>query len=258
VTTALVPAVAYGDPAFPPLVYLRGLPSAPGRLHGAEALSERLVLRGALRSHRVHAVGRPARLERGTSMAELAGLYADAVRRRFAGPVAVMGLSTGASVAFQLAVDHPELVSSLVIAAGAATLGEEGRAVQRRYAELLGDDRPFASEPPAARAPYGPKLDPLLRAAIRLARRPEDRDGLRALVEAEDGFDVRDGLGRVTAPVLVVSGGRDRFYPLSVVDDTVRRLPRATQIVYANRSHAGTPLHPRFADDIDRFLRRVA
>ncbi|MDN4599256.1 alpha/beta fold hydrolase [Leifsonia virtsii] len=249
-TTVLLPTVAYGDPASPPLVYLRGLPSDPGRLHGAEAIGERLILRGPLRGHRVHAVGRPARLERGADMAEIAGLYADAVRRRFDGPVALMGVSTGASVAFQVAVDHPEVVGSLVIAAGAATLGTEGRAVQRRYAELLGD--------PAAAVPDSPKLDSLLRAAIRVTRSLEDREGLRALVEAEDGFDVRDRLGRVRGPVLVVSGGRDRFYPLSVVDETVRRLPHATHILYANRSHVGTALHPRFADDVDRFLRRAA
>lgn len=257
-TTVLLPTVAYGDPTSPPLVYLRGLPSDPGRLRGAEAIGERLILRGPLRSHRVHAAGRPAWLERGTDMAEIAGLYADAVRRRFGGPVALMGVSTGASVAFQVAVDHPDVVGSLVIVAGAATLGTEGRAVQRRYAELLGDDRWAAGEHPAAGMPDSPKLDSLLRAAIRMTRRPEDREGLRALVEAEDGYDVRERLGRVRAPVLVVSGGRDRFYPLSVVDETVRRLPRATHIVYANRSHAGTALHPRFADDVDRFLRRTA
>lgn len=245
----LVPTVAYGDPASPPLVYFRGLPSAPGRPRGMEVLGERLILRGPLRRHRVHAVGRPLRLERGTSMAEIAGLYADALRRRFDGPVALMGVSTGASLALQLATDHPDLVGSLVVAAGAATLGEEGRAVQRRYAELLGDD---------TLAVRTSVLTPLLRTAIRVVRSPEDREGLRALVEAEDAFDVRDRLGRVTAPVLVVSGGRDRFYPLPVVDDTVRRLPRATHIVYASRSHAGTTLHPRFADDVARFLGRVA
>lgn len=257
-TTVLLPTVTYGEPTSPPLVYLRGLPSDPGRLRGAEAIGERLILRGPLRSHRVHAVGRPARLERGTSMAEIAGLYADAVRRRFDGAVALMGVSTGASVAFQLAVDHPDVVRSLVIVAGAATLGTEGRAVQRHYAALLGDDRSAASPQPPSAVPDSPVFDSLLRAAIRVTRSPEDREGLRALVEAEDGYDVRERLGRVRAPALVVSGGRDRFYPLSVADDTVRRLPRATHIVYANRSHAGTALHPRFADDVDRFLRRAA
>ena len=189
-------------------------------------------------------------------MAEIAAVYADLLRRRFAGPVAVMGVSTGASIALQLATDHPGLVGPLVVAAGAATLGPEGRALQRRYSDLLADGHRAATEELAVATMSAPLLAPAVRIASRVVPAPADRAGLRTLVEAEDAYDVRDALGRITAPVLVVSGGRDRFYPLAEARDTVRRLPSATHIVYPNRSHAGTPLHPRFARDVAAFLRR--
>src|SRR6185437_15570186 len=131
VTGPALATVAYGDPAAPPLVFLRGLPSEPGRARGLDALTERLIVGGPARTHRVHAVGRPARLEPGATMAEVAGLYAEMLRGRFRTPAVIMGVSTGASIALQLAVDHPDLVGSLVVAAGAAALGEDGRAVQR-------------------------------------------------------------------------------------------------------------------------------
>ena len=103
-----------------------------------------------------------------------------------------------------------------------------------------------------------PLLAPAVRFVTRLLPGPADPVGLRALVEAEDGYDVRDGLGRVSAPALVVSGGRDVFYPLDLATETARGLPDATHVVYRNRSHAGVPLHPRFGRDVGSFLLRQA
>ncbi|QNE35303.1 alpha/beta fold hydrolase [Leifsonia shinshuensis] len=257
-TGTALPIVAYGDPAAPPLVFLRGLPSEPGRARGLDALTERVIVSGPARSHRVHAVGRPARLQPGATMAEVADLYAAMLRRRFRTPAAIMGVSTGASIALQLAVDHPDLVGSLVVAAGAAALGANGRAVQRRYADLLSAGDPGATTELALATMDAPLLAPAVRIATRLLPGPADPDGLRALVEAEDGFDVRDRLSRVSAPALVVSGGRDFFYPLQLAAETVRGLPQATHVVYLNRSHAGVPLHPRFGRDVGDFLRRHA
>ena len=254
-TAAVLPTVAYGDPSAPPLILLRGLPSEPGRARGLDALTERWIVGGPARSHRVHAVGRPAQLAPGATMAEIAALYAGVLRRRFGAPAAVMGVSTGASIALQLATDHPDLVSSLVVAAGAAALGAAGRAVQRRYADLLGRDERVATSELAVATMDSPLLAPAVRLVTRLLPGPADPAGLRVLVEAEDGYDVRDRLCRVAAPALVVSGGRDVFYPLDLATETAHRLPRATHIVYPNRSHAGVPLHPRFGRDIGEFLR---
>lgn len=257
-TASPLPTVAYGDPTAPPLVFLRGLPSEPGRARGLDALTERLIVNAPSRTHRVHALGRPARLAPGATMAEVAAVYAAVLRRRFPRPAAIMGVSTGASIALQLAVDHPELVSSLVVAAGAAALGADGRAVQRRYADLLGTGHPAATSELALATMDAPVLASAVRLVTRLLPGPADPAGLRALVQAEEGYDVRDRLGRVSAPVLVVSGGRDFFYPPELAAETVRGLRRATHVVYPNRSHAGVPLHPRFGRDVGEFLRRQA
>lgn len=251
----LLATVAYGDPAAPPLAFFRGLPSEPGRARGLDAVSERWIVSGPARTHRVHAIGRPAQLTPGATMAEIAALYARVLRTRFGGRAAVMGISTGASIALQLAVDHPDLVGSLVVAAGAGTLGPRGRLVQRRYADLLVTGDPAAAGELALATMDAPLLAPAVRLVTRALPGPSDPVGLRALVEAEDAFDVRSRLDRVTAPVLVVSGGRDVFYPIAIADETVRRLPRATHIVYPRRSHAGVPLHPRFRHDVTAFLR---
>lgn len=252
--TSLLHSVAYGDPSAPPLVFLRGLPSEPGRARGFDALVERWIVCGPARTHRVHAVGRPALLRPGTGMAEIAAIYARSLRGRFGPRVAVMGISTGASIALQLATDHPDLVDALVVAAGAGTLGPRGRLVQRRYADLLATGARAAAGELAVATMGSLLLAPAIRLAARALPAPSDPLGLHALVAAEEEYDVLARLDRVTAPVLVVSGGRDVFYPLALADETVRRLPRATHIVYPRRSHAGVPLHPHFARDVAGFL----
>lgn len=68
-------------------------------------------------------------------MAELATVYAAGLQAGFPGPVNVLGISTGGSIALQLAADHPELVGRLVLAGTAYTLGPIGRRAQRGYVE---------------------------------------------------------------------------------------------------------------------------
>ncbi|MFF1573446.1 alpha/beta fold hydrolase [Leifsonia sp. NPDC058292] len=244
----------YGPRNGAPLLFIRALPAETGNPRGVDRVVERLVLRGAARRMRVHAVGRPAFLHPAFTMAEVADVYARLIAERFGRPVALMGLSTGASVALQLAVDRPDLVTTLVVAAGAARLGSRGRAVQRRYLSLLAAGDRRASGELASATMNSRHLDPLVRLVSRATPQPDDAESLIALVRAEDAYDVFDGLHAVTAPTLILSGGRDVFYPPDLARETARRLPHGTHILYRSRSHGGVPLHPRFGDDIADFL----
>jgi pimeloyl-ACP methyl ester carboxylesterase len=244
----------YGPSAAEPLLFIRALPAETGNPRGVDRIVERLVVRGAARVRRVHAVGRPADLPPVFGMSDVAQVYARLIESRFGRPIALMGLSTGGSVALQLAVDRPDLVKTLVVAAGAARLGSRGRAIQRRYVSLLaaGDRRAYGEL--ASATMNSRHFDPVVRLASRAAPRPDDTESLIALIRAEDDYDVFEGLPRVTAPALILSGGRDVFYPPDLGDETARRLPRATRILYPSRAHGGVPLHPHFAGDIADFL----
>lgn len=253
-TPGILASARYGRGDAPPLLFIRALPAEVDNPRGVDRLIERRILCGPARVARVDAVGRPAYLPTDFDMSEIAEVYARYLQERFDGPVALMGLSTGASVALQLAADRPELVSSLVVAAGAGRLGSRGRAIQRRYVSLLaaGDRRAYAEL--ASATMNSRHLDPVVRLASRLAPRPEDAESLIALVRAEDRYDMLDRAHRITAPTLILSGGRDVFYPPELGRRTAERIPRATHIVYRRRAHGGVPMHPRFASDIAEFL----
>ena len=244
----------------PPLVLLPGLAPENGRP------STRPIRNGELqtmaryaRDHTVYWVGRPAGLARGTSFAQLTALTADALRAEFDEPVRVLGISTGGSIAQQLAAEHPDHVERLVLVSTGCRLGTHAAATQRdmiRIAER-GHARPMLAA--VARDLVPPWRGRVPAAALafligpRLYPRARDLTDLLVTLEAEDAFDLRT-LPTITAPTLVVNGGRDRFYELAIVHETVRLIPNSRLALYPARGHVTVATDRRVADDIRAFL----
>lgn len=247
----------YGSPRRPPLLFIRGLPGTVGAPHGVERYLERRLLRGATRERHVFAVGRPSVVSAAVTMEALAEEYSALISERFGGHVTLMGISTGASVALELAAAHPERVDALVIVAGAATLSQLGRDVQRRYADLLVDqDRSAATELAFATLSLK-RFHHVGRVLSRFGSLPTDSESLAALVRAEDTYNVLERVQQITAPTLILSGGRDLFYPVDIAKDTAGRMSNSRTIVYSRSSHAAISLHPRLGRDVASFLRSV-
>jgi pimeloyl-ACP methyl ester carboxylesterase len=188
----------------PSLVVLSGFSAEHANPTGA---ARRFALRPLLplaRQFTVHLITRKPGLLPGTTMRDLAGHYAHALERAFTGPVAVAGISTGGSIAQQLAIDHPHLIARLVLAA--TTAGG------RLYAALLWL--------------FGPRLA------------PADPADMLIVIDAEDGFNAAPQLHRVSAPTLVVAGDRDRNYTPELFRETADRIPGARLRLYRGKGHA--------------------
>src|ERR687893_2580790 len=136
-----LPRLSFGDG--PPLVVFPGLGMSNANPAGLQRWGELRLLAPLARAFTVHRVGRPVGLEPGTTMEDLANGYAGALGDEFGGPVDVLGISTGGSLALQLAADRPDLVRRLVVAGAACRLSEQGREFQRQTARLAaaGDRR---------------------------------------------------------------------------------------------------------------------
>jgi pimeloyl-ACP methyl ester carboxylesterase len=208
--------------------------------------------------HRVWWLNRRPGLAANASMADLARDYADALRLQFAGPVDVLGISTGGSVALQLAADHPDVVQRLVIVSAAYRLAPRGIRAQRRLADGVKESRPRL----AAAALFGmlgatPATRGLfsalgwMRGRAMLGKATPD---LLATIHAEDGFNLRDRLGEISAPTLVVGGDQDAFYSAELFRETAARIPNGRLILYPGRGHAGASNDPRLVADVLAFL----
>jgi pimeloyl-ACP methyl ester carboxylesterase len=189
----------------------------------------------------VYLANRRPGLAPGTSMADLAADYASAIEDDLGEPVLLHGTSTGGSIALQLAVDRPELVRRLVLAAAACRLSPRGRAVMADVARLTkaGDTRAATATIVAAGTP--PRWQLLTRPAgwVMGQFTAADQRDMLVTIAAEDLFDAEPRLGRVTAPTLVLGGGADGFYTRDLFERTAAGIPQGRAVVWEGRSHVG-------------------
>lgn len=227
--------------ARPPLVYLPGLgPHSTGRTPG-QRLLQRIEVLGLSRTFDVWLVARRLPVPAGTTIADLADEHARAIRSRFTGPADVVGESTGGSIALRLAIDDPDVVRRLVLVSAAAHLGRQGERAQDEAAdEVRAGRRRRAAATILGTTTRRPALRALLRVAGyalgRLAIGRDDRELVR-LIDAEDGFDAEDDLGRVTAPTLLIGGREDGYYSADLLARTAAAIPGAKHLDLPGKGH---------------------
>jgi pimeloyl-ACP methyl ester carboxylesterase len=252
-----LPYLAVGDG--PPLVVFSGLTAEHANPTGLDRRFQLQTLKPLAGHFTVYAVNRKPGLPAGTTIGDLAAHYAEAIAHQFGGPVCIEGISTGGSIAQQFAIDHPQLVRRLVLAATACRLSPHGREVQRRYAELIEQGRPrraYAALGPAlAATAAGGRAFTALMWLFGGSQRVEDPSDMLVTVAAEDAFDACPELGRITAPTLLVAGGRDQYYSPELFRDTAGRIPNARLALYQNKGHAGVLTHKPAMREIVAFLR---
>jgi pimeloyl-ACP methyl ester carboxylesterase len=240
----------------PPLVYLPGFYTTHTNPNGLQRSFEMRFLKPFAEHFRVYFVNRAPHLAPDATMATIAAQHADAIYDRFVAPVDVFGVSSGGSVALQLAADHPDTVHRLVVAASGYQLSPPAREAQRNYARAIATGQRGAhflaqlkvNSRMGRRVAAGLAwlVDPLLR--------PANPSDMLAFIRAEDAFDLGDRLSDIVAPTLVIAGDRDGVYQHQVVRDTAAHVRNGRLIVYPRASHSGTVAHRSLARDVIAFL----
>jgi pimeloyl-ACP methyl ester carboxylesterase len=241
-----------------PLVVLPGLAPESGLGTGLTRFSHSLTAKGWARHRRVYYMNRRPRMAVGISMSEIAAEHADVLREAFDGPVDVLGMSTGGSIAQQLAAEHPDVVRGLALMSTACRLGPPARSVQRRVAARIraGALREAAAVFAADLAPPGPLELPL--AAAGWLWGPSSvtsggLDDLATMIEAEDSFDL-SSLPAITAPTLLVAGGRDRFYGTALFEETAAVIPGCRLELHPRDGHVSVMSRPTAIAQVLGFL----
>jgi pimeloyl-ACP methyl ester carboxylesterase len=75
-------------------------------------------------------------------------------------------------------------------------------------------------------------------------------------VESELAFDSTRILPSIQAPVLLVSGDRDRIFPREVVEETASLIPDCALVWYPGKGHVGTASSRRVPADVLAFVSR--
>ena len=242
----------------PPLVVLRGLTGEHRNPTGMERSSELGTLRTLTDRFTVHLINRRPGLPLGTTMHDLASDVAAAIRTEFDWPVPVMGVSTGGSIALQLALDNTGLVKRLVLLSSACRLGPNGRRAQQVLADQTRAGRPRRAWAPIGAATGSNPVTSRTMAALMWLTgpmsNPKDPSDMLATIAAEDAFDVTDQLHRVTTPTLVVGGGKDGFYTSAIFERTAHGILGARLLLYPRKGHLSTMSHKPAQRAIAAFL----
>ncbi|HLS76853.1 MAG TPA: alpha/beta hydrolase [Nocardia sp.] len=238
----------------PPLVFLRWFTPDHANPTGMMRKAEIGALAPLAAHRRVCAINRAPGMRAGMTMAEIADDHAAALRATYGGPVDVLGISSGGSLALQLALDHPDVVRRLVIGAAASRLEEHARSAQLRYAEAAATGRRGLHHLATGNGPVLGRVNKAIMWLLDPLARPSDPADTLAFVLAEDRFDVTDRLPTLTAPTLVIGGERDTFYSTESFRRTADRIPDSRLVIVPGVGHMGAINHPRFAAEVLAFL----
>ena len=192
-------------------------------------------------------------------LAATAGRMAELVAHVAAdGPVRLLGNGYGGFVALKLVIDHPHLVSRLVLADAGAAFSEPGRAAFRGMAmgtaakglEGIADiamRRLFAADFHAA--------NPALVAVRREIFLQSEPAVIIAACEALASMDLRPELAGVKLPVLAVVGAQDEATPPAMSEELVGLLSDARLMVLDGLAHVPQLQAPeRFLEAVLPFL----
>ncbi|WP_377639838.1 alpha/beta fold hydrolase [Oryzobacter terrae] len=227
------------------LLYIGGGPGGTvpsGRLgRGTERWFEPFTTAG----HTVWYVSRRRGMPAGHTVEDVADDYARFVRDELGGRAdLVVGVSYGGMVALLLAARHPDLVGRVAVVAAAAEVSDWGKDVDDRLAQALArGDRTAAGATFAEYALPGRAWGWLRRLVGPLVGRmvgsgthypPSD-----VVVEARSElvYDARAALPAIRAPVVLLCGDEDPFFPPDVVARTAALIPDCTLVPYPGRGH---------------------
>jgi len=223
------------------LVVFDGLGFENVPMHGLEARLSLPMYSFLSSDYTVFVVRRRKGLPQGTTVRDMSDDYAEMIRQEFGGPVDLIGYSTGGGIAQEFAADHPDLVRKLVLHSTASRDDPVSRELVMRAHDfaLKGDWRGvMATMMEGAYTPswYKATLIRLLPPVLSLFGMPDDPSDFAVTVEAFDGVDLRDRLGEISAPTLVVAGDKDPSPP-EYIRETAAGIPDCRLILYPGMGH---------------------
>ena len=196
------------------------------------------------------------------TLADFADQAAALVRGLGLGRVHAVGLSFGGGLALELYRRHPALVRSLVLASadagwtGSLPAEEVAARWRRGLAEAEHPPEQWVSDYLAGY--FAGRVPAAVRDDVRSVMRDSRPAGIRAIASAFATADLRDMLGTVAVPTLLLHGEGDARTPRRVADDLHARIPGSRLVVLPGVGHVCNLEAPELFDaEVRAFLHSV-
>ena len=174
----------------------------------------------------------------GSTLGDLARSVLDLADHHGFARFAYAGVSLGGAIGAHLAIHHPDRVTSLAMVGSSARFGEP--AAWHERAALVRREGTAPLRDAAATRWF---TDPTAGGGLLADLAAVDPAGYAACCDALAGYDVRDELGRIRVPTLVVAGRDDPATPPAharaladgIPDATLVEVPRAAHLALVER-----------------------
>ncbi|MBO7363922.1 MAG: alpha/beta hydrolase [Lachnospiraceae bacterium] len=252
---ALMHYVSFGSGSRP-MVLLPGLSDGLMTVKG-----KALLLGGPYRlffeKYTVYMFSRKDPLPADCTIQDMADDQAEAMARLGIGKACIAGVSEGGMIAQALAVRHPACVEKLVIAVSAPSVNETIRPNLEAWTgfAMAGDHKGLMID--TAEKSYSARYLEKYRKAypfLGWVGRPKDYNRFLANVRAILRFDLRDALGRISCPTLVIGGEEDRIVGVQASREMQERIPGCRLYIYPGLGHAAYEEAEDFNRRIFRFF----
>ena len=198
----------------------------------------------------------------GYSIAEMAEDTAEAIEAIGLQQVSIMGVSQGGMIAMEIAVRHPDLVKSLVLACSSAHVKKETDDLFKEWIRLAesGDAEALYlkfGETVYSRKMFEGSRDLLIKAAETVTE--EELGRFIIFAKSMLGFDYRDELDKISCPVFVVGAEDDRVLMPDASPVIMEHLTRQDDHVlkmYNGYGHAVFDEAPDFKESMLEFLKK--
>jgi 3-oxoadipate enol-lactonase len=189
---------------------------------------------------------------RNLTLENLARDVAALIQSKSQTPVYLVGLSLGAAVATQIAIDQPQLVQGLILSGGRVKTGMVDK-LATNLTRLMSENTLLNSFLAQTLDIY-PPLDGIAQQEMQRVRKAGFVQSLRAL----EGIDFTKSLSGIYIPTLVLVGADDRPHFLREAAKLKDLLPNAELRVIADVGHGWNLEEPAlFTETIIEFVERV-
>jgi pimeloyl-ACP methyl ester carboxylesterase len=255
-----LPYVRVGNDGDPLVIFTSGSPdnSVP------RGIMLRIFAGGARRfaeQYAVYFVKRKQGLPVGYTTENMADDYAAMILQDLGGPCHIIGISAGGFIAEHFAVKYPELIKKLVIAIAGYQLRGAGRQRVFKWRQLTEQQRfnkLLASMYSSAIKNRMAQLVVSLVATVigsSLTRHIGDARDFLVTLDALLAHDAQTLLSHIQAPVLIVGGADDMFYPPEMLREMGEQIPGSQVLIYQGVGHGLLEFRKRdFERDVMRFL----
>lgn len=239
------------------LVIIPGV-SVQSVLNYAEAITESYKL--LTEDFTVYVLDRRKDMPESYSVYEMARDTAETIKVLKLDRVSLFGASQGGMIAMKIAVDHPELVESMILGSTAARVTEERFAVIDRWIQLAKAGKSEGLYLSFGEAVYPESVFEQSRGMMIEAAKtvtPEDLKRFITVSEGMKGFDVTGDLHKIACPVLVLGANDDRVLGSEAsvqIMESLKGRPDCELFVYDGYGHAAYDLAPDYRERMLKFL----